>query len=136
MIEASDENLGTIDAGPGPDDSVAVPGGIPYQAVTDHELEHFNTFLPPLPIAVAGVFTGVFLATSANTIQSLLAISGEGIGIIDALLVALNAVSFGVATTSAIFAYRGRSEVRSILKAIRRRAQITIPPEIDPPAQF
>jgi len=135
MIEAADGGLGTIDAAPAPDASVAVPGGIPYQAVTDHELERFNTYLPPLPIAVAGVFSGVFVATGLGTVQSLLAISSEGIGIGDALLVALNAVSFGVAATSAIFAYRGKSEVSRILAAIRRRAQITIPPEIDPPPQ-
>ena len=135
MIEAAEGGLGTIDAAPAPEASIAVPGGIPYQAITDTELERFNTFLPPVPIAVAGVFAGLFLATIVHTVQALLAIGSDGIGIGDALLVALNAVSFGVAATSGVFAYRGRSEVARMLRAIRRRAQITLPPETDSPPQ-
>ena len=133
MTDAVDGDLGTIDAAPAPAASVAVPGAIPYQAVTDHELERFNTFLPPVPIAVAGVFTGIFLATVAGTIRALLAIGSDGIGFGDAFLVAINALSLGVAVTSAIFAIRGRSDVKKLLAAIHRRAQITIRPEIEPP---
>ena len=134
MIDAVDGGLGTIDAAPAPDASIAVLAAIPYQAITDHELERFNTFLPPVPIAVAGVFTGMFLATVAGTIRALLAIGNDGIGFGDAFLVAINAMSLGAAVTSAIFAIRGRSDVKKMLTAIRRRAQITIAPEIGPPS--
>ncbi len=133
MIDTVDESLGTIDAAPAAAESVAAPGAIPYQAVTNHELERFDTFLPPIPIAVAGVFAGIFLATVAGAIQSVLAIGTEGIGFGDAFLVMINALSLGVAATSAVFAVRGKSEIRRMLAAIRRRARITIPPEAEIP---
>ena len=131
MIDAADESLGTIDAAPAPGEAFGTPGAIPYQAVTDHELEHFHAFLPPIPIAVAGVFCGIFLATVASAVQSVLAISSEGIGIGDAFLVMINALSLGVAATSSVFALRGRAEITRMLAAIHRRARITIPPETD-----
>ena len=133
MTNDTDESLGTIDSAPALAESVAAPGAIPYQAVTDHELERFDTFLPPIPIAVAGVFAGIFLATVAGAIRSVLAIGSEGIGFGDAFLVVINALSLGVAATSAVFAFRGKSEIARMLTAIRRRARITIPPEIETP---
>ena len=101
MTVAADESLGTIDAAPAPADSVAAPGAIPYQAVSDHELERFDIFFPPIPVAAAGVFAGVFLATVTGAIGSLFAIGGEGIGLGDALLLTINALSLGVAVTAA-----------------------------------
>ena len=133
MTDADAEGLGTIDAAPAAAESVAAPGAMPYQAVTDHELERFNTFLPPTPIAVAGVFAGIFFATAAGAIRSVLAIDSEGIGFGDAILVMINALSLGVAATSAVFAVRGKSEIRRMLAAIRRRTRITIPPETKTP---
>ncbi len=131
MIDAADESLGTIDAAPATGESFGMPGAIPYQAVTDHELEHFHAFLPPIPIAVAGVFCGIFLATVTSAVQSVLAIGSEGIGIGDAFLVMINALSLGIAATSSVFALRGKAEITRMLAAIRRRARITIPPETD-----
>ncbi len=133
MTNDAEESLGTIDSAPAPAASVAAPGAIPYQAVTDHELERFDTFLPPIPIAVAGIFAGIFLATVAGAIRSVLAIGSEGIGFGDAFLVVVNALSLGVAATSAVFAVRGKSEIVRMLAAIRRRARITIPPEAESP---
>ena len=133
MTDDVAEGLGTIDAAPAAAESVAAPGAIPYQAVTNHELERFDTFLPPIPIAVAGVFAGIFLATVAGAIRSVLAIGSEGIGFGDAFLVMINALSLGVAATAAVFAVRGESEIRRMLAAIRRRARITIPPEAETP---
>ncbi len=133
MSDDDAEGLGTIDAAPAAAESVAAPGAIPYQAITDHELERFDTFLPPIPIAIAGIFAGIFLATIAGAIRSVLAIGSEGIGIGDAFLVMTNALSLGVAATSAVFAVRGKSEIRRMLAAIRRRARITIPPETETP---
>ncbi len=133
MIDTADESLGTIDAAPAPGASLGTPGAIPYQAVTDHELERFDTFLPPVPIAVAGVFFGIFLATVASAVQSVLAIGSEGIGIGDAFLVMINALSLGVAATSAVFAFRGKTEITRMLAAIHRRARVAIPPETDTP---
>ncbi len=133
MTDGDAEGLGTIDAAPAAAESVAAPGAIPYQAVTNHELERFDTFLPPIPIAVAGVFAGIFLSTVAGAIQSVLAIGSEGIGFGDAFLAMINALSLGVAATAAVFAVRGKSEIRRMLAAIRRRARITIPPEAETP---
>ncbi len=133
MTVTADESLGTIDAAPAPSESVAAPGAIPYQAVTDHELECFDDKLPPIPVAVAGVFAGVFLATAPRAIGSLFAIGGAGIGIGDMLLLAVNALSLGVAATAAVFAIRGKAEITRMLAAIRGRARITIAPEIETP---
>ncbi len=71
--------------------------------------------------------------TAEGAIQSVLAIGSEGIGFGDAFLVMINALSLGVAATSAVFAVRGKSEIRRMLAAIRRRARITIPPEAETP---
>ena len=131
MTVATDESLGTIDSAPAPAESVAAPGAIPYQAVSDHELQHFDAFVPAIPIAVAGVFAGIFVATVVGAIGSLFAIGGEGIGIANALLVAVNALSLGVAATAVVFALRGRSEIARMLAAIRRRARVTISPEFE-----
>ncbi len=133
MTDGDAEGLGTIDAAPAAAESVAAPGAIPYQAVTNHELERFDTFLPPIPIAVAGVFAGIFLATVAGAIHSVLSIGSEGIGFGDAFLAMINALSLGVAATSAMFAVRGKSEIRRMLAAVRRRARLTIPPEAETP---
>jgi len=133
MTDDGAEGLGTIDAAPTAAESVAAPGAIPYQAVTTHELERFDTFLPSVPIAVAGVFAGIFLATVAGAIRSVLAIDSEGIGIGDAFLVMINALSLGIAVTSAVFAVRGKAEIRRMLAAISRRARITIPLEDETP---
>ena len=131
MTVTADESLGTIDSAPAPAESVAAPGAIPYQAVSDHELQRFDAFVPAIPIAVAGVFAGIFVATVVGAIGSLFAIGGEGTGIADALLVALNALSLGVAATAVVFALRGRAEIVRMLTAIRRRARVTISPEFE-----
>lgn len=133
MTVATDESLGTIDAAPAPAESVAALGAIPYQAVSDHELERFDGKLAPIPVAVAGLFVGVFLATAAGAIGSLFAIGGAGIGLGDALILAVNALSLGIAATAAVFAIRGKAEITRMLAAIRGRARITIRPEIDIP---
>ncbi len=133
MTVVTEEGLGTIDAAPAPGASVAAPGAIPYHGVTDHELDRFEDFQPPIPIAVAGVFAGVFLATVVGAVRSALAFGGDGPGLGDVLLVVVNALSLGVAATSAVFAIRGKAEITETLSAIRRRARITIAPETDDP---
>jgi hypothetical protein len=129
MTVVADESLGTIDSAPAAADSVATPGTIPYQAVNDHELERFDDFIPPKPVAVAGVFAGIFVATLADAVTSMVAPGPAGIGVLAALLIAANALSLGVAVTAGIFAWRGRSEIGRMLEAIRRRASITLPSE-------
>ena len=48
-------------------------------------------------------------------------------------LVMINALSLGIAVTSAVFAVHGKAEIRRMLAAISRRARITIPLEDETP---
>ncbi len=133
MSVAADEGLGTIDAAPAPDASLAMPGASPFHAVTDHELDRVEGFQPPVPIAVAGVFAGVFVATAFGAIKAIFAIGGDGAGLGDVLLVMVNALALGIAATSAVFAVRGKTEAATTMAAIRSRGRITIPPETETP---
>ena len=133
MTAATEESLGTIDASPAPPASVATPGAIPYQAVADHELERLGGHLPPVSVAVAGVFTGVFLATAFDSIRAIVTMGGEGLAITSLLIVIVNALSLGVAATSAVFAYRGKVDVAGTVASIRERARVSIPQETGAP---
>jgi hypothetical protein len=133
MTVATEESLGTIDAAPAPPASIATPGAIPYQAVADHELERLGAHLPPIPVAVAGVFTGVFLATVFQSIRAIVTMGGEGFDIGSLLMVIVNALSLGVAATSAVFAYRGKADVAGTVASIRERARVSIPQEAGAP---
>ncbi len=131
MNVATEEGLGTIDAAPAPDASVAMPGASPFHAVTDHELDRVVAFQPPVPIAVAGVFAGVFVGTVGGAIKAIFAIGGAGLG--DVVLVMVNALALGIAATAAVFAVRGKAETAKTMAAIRNRGRITIAPETEIP---
>lgn len=131
MTVTADESLGTIDAAPAPDASVAVPGASPFHGVSDSELDSFDALRRAVPFAVAGVFAGVFVATVAGAIGAMLAIGGGDTGFGDILLILVNALSLGIAATASVFAMRGTAEVTQTLTAIRGRDRITLAPEID-----
>ena len=133
MNVATEEGLGTIDAAPAPDASVATPGASPYHGVTDHELDRVVTFQPPVPIAVAGVFAGVFIGTVTAAVKAIFAIGGDGAGLGDVVLVMVNALALGIAATAAVFAVRGKAETAKTMAAIRNRGRITIAPETEIP---
>ena len=133
MTVATEESLGTIDAAPAPGASVAAPYASPYLAVTDQELDQFDEFRRLIPVALAGVFTGIFIATVVGAIRTLFA-GGAETGLMDTFVVVVNALSLGVAATSAFFVMRGRTEVARSLTAIRDRGRITVAPEDQDPS--
>jgi hypothetical protein len=133
MTITTEEGLGTIDAAPAPGASVAAPSASPYLAVTDQELDRFDELRRLIPVALAGVFTGIFVATVVGAIRTLFA-GGAETGLIDTLQVVVNALSLGVAVTSAFFVMRGRTEIARSLASIRHRGRITIAPEDQEPS--
>ena len=94
MTITTEEGLGTIDAAPAPGASVAAPSASPYLAVTDQELDRFDELRRLIPVALAGVFTGIFVATVVGAIRTLFA-GGAETGLIDTLQVVVNALSTG-----------------------------------------
>lgn len=125
--DGSDRN-GTIDAASLGPASLSIRNERRFHAVSDQELAMLTRIKHPVPIVVAAVFTGIFLATFYQAWGAIEAAAvGAPIGVHLLIYVIANAASFGIAIAAGVVAARGRSEIAKAPKAVQERAQMALP---------
>ena len=106
---------------------LSVPGQMLYHAVEDGELERLIKLERPIYAAISVAAVGGFLGVISQAISSWNLLAQQKGDLSDISYVVIAAVTFTLAISFAIFAFRGKSDAQRALEAIRDRPKIPLP---------
>lgn len=127
--QKTEARAGTLDATLLSAASLSGPNVVRYRAITERDIAALRNLEKPVSLAVAALFTGIFLAGSYPVYQLVGALRGTGssMDIADLGIVIGWALALGVAIT-ATFASMGRqTRILDTLDAMQARPQLPAP---------
>ena len=133
--QPAEARAGTLDASPLSPASLSGPNVVRYRAVSERDIATLRHIEKPVFLAVAALFTGIFLAASYPVYELIGVVRGMGANIspLDLGIVMGWALAFGVAITAAFASIRKRSKILDTLDAIRTRPQLPAARKPDTP---
>jgi hypothetical protein len=128
------DRSGTLDATLLSTASLSGPNVVRYRAITERDIAALRNFEKPVSLAVAALFTGIFLAASYPVYQLVGAMRGTGasMNLSDLGIVIGWALALGVAITATFASMRRQTRILDTLDAMQARPQLPAPRKSKP----
>lgn len=125
---------GTLDATLLSTASLSGPNVVKYRAVTERDISVLRNLEKPVSLAIAALFTGIFLTVSYPVYQLIGAARGVGASMTlsDLGIVIGWALALGVAITATFASMRRQTRILDTLDAMRARPHMPAPHKPDP----
>lgn len=124
-------HAGTLDASLLSQASLSGSNVVRYRAVSERDIAVLRHLEKPVSLAVAALFTGIFLAASYPVYGLIGAARGAGapMNLTDLGIVIGWALALGVAITATFASMRRRTRILDTLDAMRTRPRLPAPPK-------
>lgn len=131
--QQSEARSGTLDASLPSTGSLSGSNAVKYRAVTEHDIAVLRNLEKPVSLAVAALFTGIFLAGSYPVYELVGAVRGKGgsMNLADLGIVIGWALALGVAITATFASIRRQTRILDTLDAMRARPRLPAAPKTE-----
>lgn len=131
--QQSEARSGTLDASLPSAASMSGSNAVKYRAVTEQDIAVLRNLEKPVSLAVAALFTGIFLAGSYPVYELVGAVRGESgsMNLADLGIVIGWALALGVAITATFASMRRQTRILDTLDAMRARPRLPAAPKTE-----
>ena len=131
--QQTEARSGTLDASLPSAASLSGSNVVKYRAVSEHDIAVLRNLEKPVSLAVAALFTGIFLAGSYPVYElvSLVRVEGGSMNLADLGIVIGWALALGVAVTATFASMRRQTRILDTLDAMRARPRLPAAPKTE-----